>query len=395
MSQRLRSDPIGATRLDNFTSGLHIGISGSYGGVNLGDEAILQSILTQVRDGLPVREITVFTRNPEDTLARHGVDHAIAAREMNRQEARAEVEKLDVLILGGGGILYDKDVEVYLREVALAHELGIPVAVYAISAGPLNRQASRELVQQHLEHVAMLTVRDRHALRLLQDAGITREIGLTSDPALLLKPAEFDPEVFAREGLETDRPMVAFSVREPGPAAPDIESDHYHALLAHTADFVIDRYGADVVFIPLERSHMDLQHSHAVAARMQHVSRARVLRGDYAPREVMALLARCSLAVGMRLHFLIFAALQEVPFIALPYASKVTGFMEDLGLEMPPLDQVGTGRLIAHLDRVWDHRDQLQAQIRSQLPALQDRARLSQRLLIEALAASPALKRGA
>jgi polysaccharide pyruvyl transferase WcaK-like protein len=39
---------------------LKIGISGSYGGLNLGDEAILQSIITQLRRDLSEVEITVF-----------------------------------------------------------------------------------------------------------------------------------------------------------------------------------------------------------------------------------------------------------------------------------------------------------------------------------------------
>jgi polysaccharide pyruvyl transferase WcaK-like protein len=43
-----------------------IGISGSYGGFNLGDEAILQSMIAQVRRTIPA-EITVFSRNPDDT----------------------------------------------------------------------------------------------------------------------------------------------------------------------------------------------------------------------------------------------------------------------------------------------------------------------------------------
>jgi len=38
-----------------------VGISGSYGGLNLGDEAILQSIIAQFRSSLDV-EIAVFTR---------------------------------------------------------------------------------------------------------------------------------------------------------------------------------------------------------------------------------------------------------------------------------------------------------------------------------------------
>src|SRR5690606_5781366 len=150
--------------------------------------------------------------------------------------------------------------------------------------------------------------------------------------------------------------------------------------------FVIDRYGADVVFVPMERRHMDLQQSHAVVSRMQHADHARVLRGNYTPQDIMALLGRCTIAVGMRLHFLIFAALQGVPFIALPYASTVTGLIEDLGLKMPPLSHVSTGRLIAYLDECWDHRDLIRGHVGARLPRLQERARLTQALLWETLA---------
>jgi polysaccharide pyruvyl transferase WcaK-like protein len=48
-----------------------VGISGSYGGLNLGDEAILQVILQQLRAELPV-QITVFSRDPQDTCSGMG-----------------------------------------------------------------------------------------------------------------------------------------------------------------------------------------------------------------------------------------------------------------------------------------------------------------------------------
>ena len=44
------------------TKPFRVGISGSYGGLNLGDEAILQSIVKQLRDSLLV-EIVVFSRD--------------------------------------------------------------------------------------------------------------------------------------------------------------------------------------------------------------------------------------------------------------------------------------------------------------------------------------------
>src|SRR5262247_2388700 len=115
---------------------LRVGISGSYGGLNLGDEAILQSIVAQLRAAGPV-EITVFSRDAKDTMARHKVERAVPVRDLSRDEVLPEVASLDLFILGGGGILYDEGAAVYLREVALAHEQRVPMLVYAVSAGPL------------------------------------------------------------------------------------------------------------------------------------------------------------------------------------------------------------------------------------------------------------------
>ena len=135
-------------------------------------------------------------------------------------------------------------------------------------------------------------------------------------------------EALKAEGVEFDRHLVGFSVREPGPAAPDIRPEEYYALLANAADFIVERYDADVVFVPMEKT--DVQHSHAVVAHMQNAERAEILRRRYSPRQILDLMGRFEFAVGMRLHFLIFAALRGTPFAALPYASKVTGLLEDL-----------------------------------------------------------------
>jgi len=311
-----------------------VGISGSYGGVNLGDEAILDGILTQLRESVPV-EITVFTRNAEDTLSRHRVEHAVTVRNLTRKEVSPIVKQLDVFILGGGGILYDGDAEVYLREVFLAHEFGVPVMVYAVSAGPLTEISARRAVRTALNSAAIITVRDRHGYRLLEDVGVEREIHLTADPALLLRHQELSLEAIKAEGVEFERHLVGFNVREPGPAAPDIDPDEYYELLANAADFMIERFDTDVVFVSMEKT--DIRHSHAVAAHMQNSHRAEVLRRQYSPQQILGLVGHFEFVVGMRLHFLIFAAARGVPFTALPYASKVLGFLQDLGIHSPPI----------------------------------------------------------
>lgn len=349
--------------------------------MNLGDEAILEGILSQLRATIPA-DITVFSRNPPDTLARHKVERSISTRVRTRREMIPEIEQLDLFVLGGGGILYDRDAEEYMREVFLANEREVPVILYAISAGPLTMEASRRALRSALNvsPPPVITVRDRLGYRLLEDVGITPEIHLTADPALLLDPEELPLDALKAEGVEFDRHLVGFSVREPGPAAPDIDPEEYHALLANAADFVVKRYDANVLFVPMERT--DVQHSHAVVAHMKNAERAEILKRRYSPRQILDLMGHLEFAVGMRLHFLIFAALSSTPFSALPYASKVTGLLEDLEMPMPPLGSIGIGQLIARIDVAWDTRAQIRTMLRERIPALRTRAQQTNQLLL-------------
>jgi polysaccharide pyruvyl transferase WcaK-like protein len=148
---------------------------------------------------------------------------------------------------------------------------------------------------------------------------------------------------------------------------------------------MVDRFDADIVFVPMERSVLDSQHSHAVIAQMLRAQRARVLNGEYTSAQLLSLMDHFDFAVGMRLHFLIFAAMQSVPFVALPYAGKVGGFLEDLKLPAPPLQLVNPGRLIAHLDDSWDNRRAMRATLSKSVPPLQERARQTMQLLLAAL----------
>ena len=363
---------------------LRIGISGSYGGMNLGDEAILEGILGELRASVPV-EVSVFSRNPADTLARHKVEHAINARALTRKEVTPAIRDLDLLVLGGGGILFDGEAEAYLREVLIAHEVAVPVMLYAISAGPLATQASRIAVRAALNAVptTVITVRDRLGLRLLEDVGVTREIQLTADPAFLLEPEEFSVEALKAEGVQLKGHVVGFSVREPGPAAPDLATEQYYALLANAADFVVERFDAEVVFVPMEK--FDVQHSHGVVAHMRFPERAEILRRRYSSRQILGLMGRFAFAVGMRLHFLIFAALRGTPFAPLPYASKVSGLLEDLEMDTPPLGSIGIGELIGRIDRKWDTREGMRASIHEHVPGLRQRAKLSNEALLRLL----------
>lgn len=360
-----------------------IGISGSYGGMNMGDEAILESMVSQLRKSLPNLSITIFSRNPMDTIERHNVDRAVAVRKMTRQELAAEIKGLDLFILGGGGLLFHTEARIYMREVVLAKELGVPVMVYAISVGPVHDSAEQDMIREGLNKVDVLTVRERAAKRLLEDWGVTKDIIVTADAALLLEPKEISREVVQREGLDDTKTVIGISVREPGPAS-DLGIESYYSYIANAADYMVERFDAHIVFVPMERHVLDLQHSHMVLSKMLNAEQASVLKGEYSPAQMLSIVKNFVFGVGMRLHFLIFLALAGVPFVALPYASKVEGFLESLQIELPP-QYLNPGRLIAYIDKFWDHREDLKRQICTKLPNLQKKAAETNDLVVQSL----------
>jgi polysaccharide pyruvyl transferase WcaK-like protein len=240
-------------------------------------------------------------------------------------------------------------------------------------------------VREALDGVAAITVREKSAQQCLEECGVHHDLIVTADPALLLKPEALPRNALKFEGLEGRSRVIGMSVREPGVAAPDLDPVVYHNLLANAADFMVDRFDADILFVPMEHSVLDSQHSHAVIARMLRAQRARVLNGEYTSGQILAMMSRFTFVVGMRLHFLVFAALRGVPFVALPYAGKVSGFLEDLKLPTPPINLVNPGRLCAHLDQSFDDRKAVKATLAKSVPALQERSRQTIKIALDVL----------
>ena len=359
-----------------------IGICGSYGGLNAGDEAILTATVAQLRAHVPGARITVFSRDPDHTRAHHDVHNVLPQRDTLRADLSGELEQLDLLLLGGGGLLYDREAASYLNVARLAQSLGIRTATYAIGAGPLKRESERREVAHVLNAMHRITVRDVRTKALLEQIGVEQEILVTADPAVLLTPEAFSVGRLHREGIGTGRAIVGMSLREPGGAAEDLEAGVYHGLLASAADFIVSRFDADVVFLPMERS--DIRESHRVVAEMGLAERAFVLKKEYSPGELLGLMRLLDMAVGMRLHFILFAALSGVAVQALPYASKVDALLDQLGLSAPgPIQREHTGVLLAAIDRLWDTRAEQTANLARRIPEMKRRACETAPLVLE------------
>jgi polysaccharide pyruvyl transferase WcaK-like protein len=259
-------------------AGPRIGVLGSYGGFNIGDESILTCVLGCLRTRRPHARLVVFSRNAEHTRAHHrDADEVVDWEGVTQSHVLNALSGLDLLVLGGGGILYDGEARRYLRLVRAAQSRGVRTFAYAVGAGPLREADDREAVRTVLPEMDDVVVRDEESRLVLEEVGVEREVAVTADPALLLTPEPFTSRMMRHEGVPTGTRLVGMSVREPGRAAEKLDEGDYHALLADVADFLVRRLDAHVVFMPMERH--DVRHAHAVLSHMTAPDQGRILNG--------------------------------------------------------------------------------------------------------------------
>jgi polysaccharide pyruvyl transferase CsaB len=346
-------------------------LSGYYGFGNLGDEALLQVIVERLRARWPACAVDVLSGDPAGTVKAYGVD---ATPRMDLGRVRAAVDRADVVLSGGGGLLQNvtslKSLVYYAGVIRAAVRAGKPTMIFAQSIGPLDFWG-RHIVRAFCKGIATATVRDERSRALLASLLPGVPVERSADPVFLLEPAD-EPLDLAAEGLAgDDGPLVIVSVRKwQG-------SEATSRALAGVVDLLAAKYDARVAFLPMG-GPPDAEVATTIIRRCASTP---VLLPEYPLGHAAQVIGRASLVIGMRLHALIIAARLGIPFLALPYDPKVTALLEDLRYPVAPLFVPGQPlpppeELARRVDEAWSRRDELAAHlvsVRPQIVALAER----------------------
>ena len=343
-------------------------ISGYYGFDNAGDEAILYAMVQALQHRRPQLELTVLSARPEATAMAYGVK---AIPRTHLPAVLQEMRRTNLFIMGGGGLLQDTtslaSLQYYLGLVAMARTCGRKVFFYGQGIGPIRTGIGRRMTRTLVNRVSAITVRDEESRRELIDIGVRRRITVTADPVLGLEP---EPAWMERGRLILDgmgltaAPIAGISMR-PWPSAPD-----YVRAVAAAGDRLAAA-GRQVLFLPFHHPG-DLAVCREAADRMQAPAVVLDLPCDF--NELMGICAHLDLAVGMRLHFLVFAALAGVPLVGLPYDPKVSRFLGRLGLDPGVPGEITPEGLAGRLTDVLEHRAEVQAVLRERVVHLRHAA---------------------
>ncbi len=357
-------------------------ISGYYGFKNNGDEAMLYAILKVLDRRVPGLDPVVLTRDPQETGRFFGVK-AVPRHDLGR--ICRELGRADLLISGGGGLLQDvtgpNSILYYLGVVTLARLLGKPVFFYGQGIGPVRTALGKTLMRLVVNRVDAITVRDSQSKDELKHLGVKKPpVYVTADPALGLDVDDIDPAlgrgILAELGVAPDKPLLGVSVR------PWKNINEYKKVIAGVCDRLSEE-GWRVIFLPMHYPG-DVEVSREISAMMKNSSVMVERQINF--KEMLSLMMQVKAIIGMRLHFLIFGALLNIPMVGISYDPKVDRFLNLV--QMPSGGEINSldfEDLLKCVYLVMENNDELKEKLAARVSVLRKEALKSADLVADML----------
>jgi polysaccharide pyruvyl transferase WcaK-like protein/glycosyltransferase involved in cell wall biosynthesis len=392
-------------------------LCGAAGFTNRGDDAILWGMLTQLRGRFGDRPLRVAGGPELAPLCAPFTAQPL--RYEDRPEVARAIEDADLVIFGGGGLMYDHDYDVglwrllteppdrqWLYEVAklaaAARAAARPAMLYSMGVGPLVSEAGRRVARSIGESVQAVTVRDPDSADALAACGLSpSRVHLAADPAVMVDPApaERGEEFLQRAGLaDRPRPWIGLNLR-PWHRFMGVESEPGAAdrLVAEAVVLVAAlraRLGGTVVLLPFQSLYSTDEEVFRDVLAQSGAEGTVLVDTPALPPDLVAALGRLDLMVGMRMHACLLALNAGVPFVSLSYTSKASEFARAAGLgdyahSLQDLDAAAVADSCEHLLR---EREAIRPRLQEARARLRREAELPVALAAEILAQGRAMR---
>ncbi len=298
-------------------------ISGFYGFHNIGDEAILETLILKLRTIDPNVSITVLTNNPAETSSKFNVE---TVKRHDVFKVFKAIMRTDILLSGGGSLLQDdtsaRSIHYYLAIIRMGLFMKKDVFLISNGIGPIIRAHNKKQVAKVLNKVNHTTVRDFNSKKLLEEIGVESErISVSAD---LVIDMEMQPDASGARILsglnisDKNRELIGIAIRQ-----KDFKDSIRRDALVQFVNRLSEKY--TVLFIPFyyeEDSKIEVDIKHLVHENVLFLTER------FDADDVLSVMQHLRILIGSRLHSLIFSLVAEVPFIGISYDPKIENFME-------------------------------------------------------------------
>ncbi len=339
-------------------------ISGYYGYKNSGDDALLASVVKDIKEVNKENTINILSKKGSyyDFSDVHFTDR------FNLIELIKAIKNTDILIMGGGSLLQDKtsnrSLYYYLSVMKIASIFKKRVYLYANGIGPINKKRNIFFSKRILNKVFVITFRDPDSYEFVKSIGVKRPYMFVTADSVFSLESDFRPVKKVEE-------KVAFVIRD---------WDHSEAFckeLAKFADYIIENYHLSVVFVPLKLED-DEEISKDIMALMKHSADIVLLNNEKA---LIDFFSTCYFTVCMRFHGVIYSSIASSPAVGLSYDKKVSSICRELGLDFIKTEDIRFEDLVTMAEGIVQDYEEKKNIINKNVIKLKEKAKINKAIL--------------
>ncbi len=330
-----------------------ITILGSNTGRNVGDAAILASVLDGLTQELPDAEFYVPTHKPEFVDKHYGDKYNVKGVSIQPWTGSIRffglttyscLLKSDIALICDGIIFGRKLFNPFFNwlitltfVIPWAKIVGCKVVCFSCGIGPFKSALSRTLARFVINNCDLVIMRENDSKQLAEEIGVTQPIHVTGDAAFINKVSDDAraQEIAKTEGIDLNQPLLGININSYTDSwvADDDKTQAKRPFVEIIAEGVAKartQLGNEFTPLVFSTHPMDNGIAYDLAKRLD----AKVVpNSKYLSHDMMAVMRRCQLFLGMRFHSVVLATAVEVPAIGLVYMPKVRGFMRQVDCE--------------------------------------------------------------
>ena len=386
---------------------------------NRGVEALVRTVVDQLRDRLPNSKFLVLDQAPEhdaahftasdtrfrfdETLRRIYVSRfrsslMTASRFVKRlapeyREICAEIESADLLCASGGDIFSSvygrQSLLAHLEPLRIARAFARPYFLVAHSVGPFQDEGDSAAFCEVAHEAAGISVREGISYRYLtQDLGLsTALVAHTADPAFLLDP----PEPGRLEQLRAyycggKRPLIAVAPSQAISAWMNVDRGRHFKAWCRLVTMLLRDLEAEILLVPHVQEiapwNDDRIFVTDLVRQFDFDRRMHVVGGDYSASELKGIIGSCDMLIAERMHASIAGLSSGVCTVTIAYSVKAEGILCDIfdaetidcGLLLSFDDFLDEEVACAKVQNAWRMKPTVEAVLRGKLPEIRRRA---------------------
>ena len=274
----------------------------------------------------------------------------------------------------------------------LCKKRGIPIVFYNASVGPIFTKAGKRALQKVLDASPLVILRDPESEELLQSLNLTYpDAILKADCAINTSPSPVSrmDTIFAKERLfQNPKGTISFNINayiDNWIGAAFTRND-FLKIIGKTVDHLIEKLDVDIIFLVTQV--MDYKITEECLQYIKNNHRVRIVGNKkYTYPDIVGIIAKAQLHIGLRTHSLIFSAAVNVPMISINSYPKNKGFMRSIKQDewMIEFEDLSLNRLTTLICDAWDKREKTRTKLKPIVEQEQKKARSSVALISDLL----------